>query len=149
MTTLVVGGAGLQLLLCENVADPEKRGCTLIRTIIGMSFLPNVPGAISSRINVTFAIALASDDAFAAGSLPDPEVDDDFPVGGWLYRTRFPVSDGVGEPVPMPFRIEADLRMARKLDRSTIYMSMHSSVDQGAGFVTAVNGMVRCLYKLP
>ena len=149
LTTLVVGGNGLQLLLCENVADPEKRGCTLIRTIIGLSFLANSPGSVTGRVVVTFAIALASDDAFSAGALPDPEVDDDFPIGGWLYRTRFPVMDGVGEPVPTVHRIDADIRAGRKLDRSTIYMDMHSSSEFGSSFTVAINGMVRCLYKLP
>ena len=150
LTTLASGGTGLQLLLCENVADPEKRGCTLIRIIIGLSFFPTPPGQVSGRQAVSFGIALASDDAFTGGALPDPETDDDYPVSGWLFRTTFPVFDEtLATSGPIGYRIERDIRSGRKLDRSSIYMDMHSAGDEGTQFSIGVIGLVRCLYKLP
>ena len=139
-----------QVLLCENVADPEKRGCTLIRTLLHLWVLSNNPGSTEGSMHVIFGIALASDDAFVGGALPDVEVDADYPVGGWLYRDSVLVTDMVANASMLrATELRADLRNQRKLERSSIYLEVANVLANGNSFVVRVSGIIRCLYKLP
>ena len=73
-------------LLMGNVADPEKRGCTVVRIIVHMWYVAATPGTTNSLTSIDVGIALVSDDAFSANALPEIGVADDFPVGGWYPR---------------------------------------------------------------
>ena len=145
-------GAGLgdEFLIFQDSADSEKRGCTMGRTIIGFDILPADPGVGSGSQRVSLGIALASDDAFAAGALADPETQSDYPVGGWLWRWSGVVRDetlGVG-PMVYP-RLDLDLRAMRKLDRTSVYMALKNDNLEGTAFTIRLAGLIRILYKLP
>ena len=86
----IASGGQALFLLMENVADPEKRGCTLIRTIMGVDVNCAVPGQVSGQQKVSIGIMLVSDDAFVAGAaaMPNPATESEFPVGGWLLREQ-------------------------------------------------------------
>ena len=46
-TTITNAASTTGLLLVENVADPEKRGCTVVRIIVHIYIMPAVPGNTS------------------------------------------------------------------------------------------------------
>ena len=142
--------AGNQLLV-QNVADPEKRGCTLVRMIVGIDVMVNQPGTVSGKQLITVGIGLVSDDAFSAGVFPENNVADDFPVGGWIYRAQRIIWDetlGSGVGVDK-VRFEADLRAQRKLARSSVFLQVHNGAHEGSTFSVFATGLVRALYKLP
>ena len=145
----LTSGVTATSILTENVADPEKRGCTIQRVIVGLDFSPNLPNAVNGASTISMGIGLTSDDAFAAAALPDPEVDADFPVSGWLYRNRVLITDTVTGGNWRSIRVDQDLRVARKMDRSTVFMSFRAEQMSGAAFNVHVSGLIRVLYKLP
>ncbi len=146
----VTSGAENSFLLTENVSDTEKRGCTIVRIILALELLPSVPGNVSGVQTVSMGIGATSDDAFAAGALPNAEVDTDFPVMGWLWRGKYLVRDETLATGIVPFpRIDADLRSQRKIDRSSVFVILQNTPVQGTAFNILVSGMVRVLYKLP
>ena len=152
MNNSTADGAFATFALMNNIADPEKRGCTLIRMILDFVLFPATPGAVSGRQLYSMGIGVVSDDAFSAGAtgLPNPEVDSDYPVGGWLWRKTVAVFDetlATGH-VP-PVQIQADLRAMRKLDRSTLAFMLFNGTGEGTPFAVQRIGQIRCLYKLP
>ena len=151
INTTMVTGANLLQLLTQNVADPEKRGCTLVRTLVKLVGAPAAPGATEGIMRVSFGIAMASDDAFVGGALPDVQTADDFPVGGWLWREPMFINDMVANASNMGVMAElkVDLRSQRKLDRVSLYLHGFNELVQGTGFLVRVMGLIRCLYKLP
>ena len=152
MNFSVSSGSTSEVGLVDDTADPEKRGCTLIRLIMDFWMFPSIPGAVSGRQVVTMGIGVVSDDAFAAGSsgLPNPEVDGDYPVGGWLWRHKVPIFDEtLATTGPLVIRIKEDLRAMRKLDRSTVALMMKSVSNEGTSFTVQWMGIIRALYKLP
>ena len=136
--------------LVQNVADPEKRGCTAVRMILHLQLFPTSPGAVSGVQNVQFGVGLVSDDAFVAAAMPDPSAGDDFPVGGWMYRDSLLVVDETIATGPVPFTVvKQDLKVQRKLGRSTVALMANNTAIQGSNFAIGFRGIIRILYKLP
>ena len=143
-------GARSAQLLVGNVADPEKRGCTLIRTLLALQLTPAVPGGTAGVTRVRVGVMLVSDDSFSADAMPDVEQDADFPIAGWVYRDHFLVLNHTTTAGPPHIvEIRRDLRSQRKMDRSTVTIQMHNDSISGAAFTTRLIGLVRNLYKLP
>ena len=136
-------------LLMANVSDPEARGCTLVRMVMGLQLTVESPLVASGRQLCYISVALASDDAFSGGALPDVNVSDDFPVSGWLYRDVFAVISETSPTAQMSIRFERDIRAQRKLDRASTYLTFLNAQEEGTGFAVRLQGIVRCLYKLP
>ena len=136
--------------LVEDVADPEKRGCTIVRIIVGLDLWPLAPAIANGSVNATIGIAIVSDDSFVANAMPDPEAQDDYPVSGWLYRARYRIVDTTtGGEGQTNVRVDRDLKVMRKIDRSTVVMIIHNEALEGTSFTMAFSGLVRVLYKLP
>ena len=141
-----------QINLTTQVIDPEKRGYTLVRMIMDIYLFASPPGTVSGRQLMSLGVAVVSDDAFASGAagLPDPDSEEDYPVGGWVWRTRLPVFDEtLGAGIVQPVHIEKDLRAMRKLDRSTLALLVRNDVGEGTTFAVQIIGLTRTLYKLP
>ena len=146
----VADNSSQPLLLAENVGDAEHRGCTVVRMIIHLGFNCAIPGLVSGQAIQHVGIGLVSDDAFVANALPDPETDADFPVSGWLWRDAFVyISETLATGMPEVVRIFRDLRVMRKLDRSSLVFMWHNNGIEGNGFTMQVTGIIRVLYKLP
>ena len=142
-------GASQEVLLIENVADSEKRGCTLVRTLVRLTAMPSSITSVNGIQLVHFGIGLTSDDAFAAGALPDVEIDDDYPVAGWVWRDSVYVRDSTVASAGQIVRLEAELQSQRRLDRSSVFLTFSNVPVQGTPFAVSVGGIVRMLYKLP
>ena len=153
MNSSLANNTRFQIDLLVNTADAEKRGCTVVRTLLDFQLFNATPGDVSGRQIFHMGIGLVSDDAFAAGgsAMPNPEEQDDYPVGGWMWRKSVAVFDeslanGVN---PAPVTIKEDLRAMRKLDRSTMALIIFNATGEGAPFSVQRIGIIRVLYKLP
>ena len=145
-----VANAGQQVnLIAQNVSDPEKRGCTIIRVIYHMWFLPNSPGAVNGVEQITLGIGIASDDAFSAGAIPEADTAADFPMSGWMYRDRLLVVDSIDAKDSPAVELYRDLRVSRKMERGSVYVTHESDGFVGSAFTVAFSGIIRVLYKLP
>ncbi len=69
--------------LTVNLADAEKKGATLVRTIIDLEMNLSAPG---SGGFVTLGATLVELDAIAAGAFPDVDISGEQP--GWTFRMR-------------------------------------------------------------
>jgi len=147
----VANGSTANVEIASDVGDAEKRGCTLIRTILSLWIHASTPGAVSGSQIVFLGMQLASDDAFTGGALPDVEVGADFPMAGWIWRESVFITDetlAAGGSI-QPIALWRDIRSQRKLDRSTVMLSIHSAPTEGTAFNIRVVGLMRLLYKLP
>ena len=141
-------GAQDFISLITGLAPVNMRGVTLVRTLVRLSLQSaTVAGAWGTQ-NVNLAIGVASQEAFAAGTLPDPLTSGDKPPRGWVYRTAVTAAqNGVGGPVVS--EIVADIRAARKIENGELFLIMNNSTALGTAFSVRVRGLVRCLFKLP
>ena len=143
-------GSRASFLLMQNVADPEKRGCTLIRVIMGLTLAASSPGSVSGQQKVSCGLFLVSDDAFVASAIPDVDVAADYPMGGYMWRSQYLVQDETLATGPIaPVRIDLDLHAARKVDRASVTMTWTNEPVEGSTFSVRTLGIIRCLYKLP
>ena len=137
-------------MIAQNVADPEKRGCTIVRILAHLWLTATTPGAVSGIQRVHCGIGLASDDAFSANALPDIDQDSDFPVGGWMWRDLYVIKDEtLASGVFAPIEIKVDLRAQRKMDRASVFLARSNTANEGSAFSVRMTGLVRVLYKLP
>ena len=143
-------GTPAHIRLMGQGLDPEMRGCTLIRLMPNLHLRAASPGAVSGSQMVYFGVSLVSEDAFGAGTMPNPEVTGDFPVSGWLWRDTQLVVDETLANGPMPLiEVRRDLRSMRKLDRAALILTIFNQAQEGTTFNVRISGMVRALYKLP
>ena len=134
--------------LMTGVAPVNMRGMTVIRTIIRLGLFSNSVAGAWGVQRVDLGIGIASQEAFAAGVLPDPSTATDKPPRGWVWRSSVLVSqNGVGGQVV--FNIEADIRGARKVENGEMYLIADNLISGvGATFQVNVFGLIRQLYKL-
>ena len=147
ITETIGSGSFATNLLAENVADPEKRGCTLVRLIVDMFFTPTTPLQTSSVQWLQFGIGLTSDDAYAASATPEPQDETDFPVLGWLLRSHAVIVSETS-PSAYPVHRSYDLRVARKMERSSVFITIANTAIEGTATSIRHNGLFRVLYKL-
>ena len=148
LSSVVHNGQHIQLL-AQNVADPEKRGCTMVRLIYHGWFQANSPGAVNGTQWIAIGIGLTSDDAFAAGAVSEADTADDFPVSGWVMRETVAVMDSIDAMDQRPVELFRDLRVARKLERSSLFITHESNAFVGTTQTVGFLALVRVLYKLP
>ena len=145
-SALAGGSEGSQSLM-TGVAPVNMRGMTLIRTILRLGlFSTTVAGAWGVQ-GMHMAIGVASQEAFAAGILPDPDVATDKPPRGWVWRSSVVVTQS-GATGPITQTIEADIRGARKIENGELYIIARNADLGGTTFTVLVSGIVRTLYKL-
>jgi len=143
----VAPGAQANRTLLSNTTVEERVGWTLTRMVFCYSLKAINSGIVDGHQKVDMGIGITSQEAFAAGALPDPEVPSDYPFGGWLYRCRHMVDDNVANGVPAQV-FERDLRAQRKLGRGEAYIILVNQTDIGAGFSIVLLGSIRSLYRV-
>ena len=133
--------------LSTALVPADSARATVIRTILQLNMHSNtVAGAFGIQM-IDMAIGIASQEAFLASVLPDPNVSTDKPARGWLWRTRQVVTQN-GAEAPIGRDIEADIRGARKIENGELYLIINSTGLVGTNFTTAVTGLVRTLIKI-
>ena len=147
--TIANAGQDVRSLLSTLIGN-DTQGMTLVRTIIELSLGPiNWTGAFGTQA-LDMGIGMSAQEAFLAGTLPDPSTSTEFPQNGWVIRTRKgclnPGSVSAGYELQ---KIQMDLRSQRRIDDGELYMIMDNFPGLGTAFSIQVTGIVRCLFKLP
>ncbi len=141
------GGQAIQTLF-PGIGPDDLRNATIIRTIGNLwLFSETVAGAWGVQL-FDLGIGVISQEAVAASIYPDPNVASDYPVRGWIYRTRCVVAqNGSGAPVLIPCNF--DLGSQRKLDTGVPTLVGNNDADVGTSFSVRVRGSIRTLVLLP
>jgi len=144
----VASGVQDNLTLMTGVAPVNVWRQTLVRTLISMDFhSQSIAGAFGVQM-LDVGIGITSQEAFAAGVLPDPETAGDQPSRGWIYRTRIAVAqNSIGSQVI--YSIRADIRASRKLDDGECFWVLTNTPESGTAFAVHLTGIVRQLWLLP
>ena len=143
----VGSGAQDHNTLIGSFTAQETQGWTLTRMILELGLYKQAPSSDGWQI-IDIGIGLAEQDAFAAGVIPDPNVSNDEPARGWLYRTRCVVPADATE-VLMPVMCRGDFRAQRKIDGAELYIVLNNTPGGGTAFTVEYTGIVRALYLLP
>ena len=143
----VASGAQDFFSLATGMAPINLRGATLIRTIIRLDLhSATVAGAWGVQ-RLQMGIGITSQEAFAAGVLPDPVTAGDKPSRGWIWRGSIAVAqNGIGSPVM--FDLSADIRASRKIENGELFIVFDSAPGGGTAFTVGLNGLIRTLIKL-
>jgi len=146
-STQIATGAKSEVdLLVGLTANESRSGITVMRIILMWALAALVHDSGEGSQIVTMGIGIASQEAFAAGALADPETTDDFPTGGWLFRGRArTIAFAADQPAFYERVVERDLRAKRRLNNGVLYQSITNTADQGSTHVVQVAGMTRVL----
>ncbi len=123
--------------LDSNVLFDEKKGMTLVRTLIKIEYRPTV---VDLSVQLSSGICIITGDALAAPTLPDPADGDEQP--GWIWRDSLVViSDSLSIPRQS---INLDIRAKRKFLGEDLRLVL---IQEAGSASTNVNlaGIVRCL----
>ncbi len=146
---LVVNAASVFDSLMTGVSATQTRfdRMTLLRTIVGVNigYLTHDSGEGSQLLSV--GIGIASQEAFAAGSLSDPETETDFPTKGWVWRAKYRCYGfAADQPAVFDTRVDLDLRSQRKLENGETFIIAQNAAIEGATGSVLVRGLVRQLW---
>ena len=150
--TDISGLRATQELMGTGLADTqEKRGYTLIRTLINLVLFLTIPYGATGELRLHLGIVLVSNDARDAAAYPDPGDPVDSPVQGWVWRDHGFVADVAAGPSVafVPDRIRGDIHSARKLDRASLVLVIDQVAVRGTQFDATIMGLIRNLYKMP
>jgi len=145
--TVLTGGQEL-FSLATGLAPLNLRGSTLIRTIVRLSLSSSSVSGAWGIQQAHFAIGITSQEAFAAGVVPDPATALDKPPRGWIYRSAEGVAQN-GEGTGVIHQVNADIRGARKIENGELFFVLDNVAIDGTTFTMNVVGLIRCLIKLP
>ena len=133
--------------LVTGLSTANTRSATIIRTIIRLGLFSNSVAGAWGVASLDLAIGIASQEAFVAGVVPDPNSATEKPARGWMWRTQMQVAqNGVGSQVI--YSIEADVRSGRKVENGEVYLVANNTPYTGTQFQVNVVGMIRQLYKV-
>ena len=128
---------------------PESVTVTSMRVIGSFLLVPNDPNAaITGTQAISVGIGVVSAEAFAAGVVPDPSVNGDFPARGWIYRTtrgeHHNNAGGTIEGWSYP-EWQFDVGGMRKIDRGKIFLAVDKILLSGSAHNLDMIGLVRVL----
>ncbi len=141
-------GGSDNVSLITGAAPINMRGATLIRTLVRLDFSSATVAGAWGIHECQFAIGIASQEAFAAGVLPDPRTATDKPPRGWVYRSAAGVMQNGATGGQIVTAVQADIRGARKIENGEVYLIVDSDATAGTAFTVNVRGLVRMLVKL-
>ena len=148
--TLAPGNTTSTIVLTEGIPDNEMKGMTLVRLIIQLNLLASIIDDDTGVQRMAIGIGLAGQEAIQASGtgIALPELQDEFPSSGWLWRAQYAVVSNAVPGFPYPV-IEKDLRAQRKLMYGAPYIRFVNINSQGTAFSVDIVGVVRALYLLP
>ena len=135
--------------LMTGVSTAETRNWTLLRTIILLDLAATVHDASEGDSRVDIGIGITSQEAFAAGVVPDPNVGTDKPTRGWIFRGRYryyQFAAGVNDVYSV--HVDKDIRSRRKLENGEAYLNWVNTSINGVAVARLV-GLIRMLWLIP
>ncbi len=145
----VASAAQVPVSLITGMGSAQTRAdkMTLLRTIIGLDLARTVHDSGEGSDLVACGIGVTSQEAFAAGVLPDPQTDTDFPARGWVWRAIYRVwGFASDQPAIFTRRLDLDIRSMRKLDNGEAYLLVNNAALEGVSSTIRVAGLVRQLW---
>ena len=151
MNLAVGSGSQNSVSLVTDFSNEEMRlaQLTLLRTIIGIDVGHSVHDSGEGSQIIDLGIGVTSQEAFAAGSLPDPKVGSDHPTRGWIFRARGRVFGFIAnDPAVFTWRLDRDIRSRRKLENGECYIVVDNTLSEGSSGAVAVVGLIRQLWMV-
>ena len=145
---VVASGAQLISTMMEGISVEDSRGMTVTRIIMDMHYNSATVGGAHGTEVVSVGIAVVSQEAFAAGVVPDPLVAAEEPVRGWLYKAVFMVGQSVGGGLEIQNR-NFDIRAQRKMEGGELVLIHNTTAAGGTSFSMVLTGSVRTLMRMP
>ncbi len=145
-TQVATAGQSNLDLLTNAEASQNRRGWTLVRTIMSFDIARAVHDSGEGSDQVNIGIGVVSEPALAVGStaLPDPGVGTEFPTRGWVFRGSYRVwGFAADQPAIYTYRVEKDLRAKRKLDNGAMVMSITNVALEGTSSTIQLTGWIR------
>ena len=136
---VVVNNALVGVLLDTNVSRPERKGMTLARTILDLTFRTD---AINIDQDVSLGMVMITTAAVAAVALPNPRTDDEQP--GWIWRSQRVLAQSSVDDASQFIHINEDLHSGRRYSGEDKDLLMIFSTGAG-GISIKVGGLVRLL----
>ena len=149
---IVVVGTQLVSSMMGSLDMTETRlgQLTLLRTILGLDIGASVHDQGEGSQRLAIGLGIASQEAFAAGVLPDPNQDSDFPPRGWIWRAAYRVYGfAADQPAIDRQRVDMDLRSRRKLENGISYLVADNIDVEGSGGSVRIVGRIRQLWLVP
>jgi len=142
------GADDLQTLV-GGLSEDERRGMTVVRTLIDLWLTPTISSGVVGSMTMNLGIGVCNAQAFAAGSasLPSPSINSERPPRGWIWRAGIAIMDDA-TTVPTHSRVTADVRSKRKVDAGVLYIHMDAILRTGTPFNVKTTGLIRTLYLM-
>ena len=125
---------------------------TLLRTIVRLDLAATVRDSGEGDQLVSLGIGVIGQDAFAAAgaAIPSPAVGLDFPIKGWVYRSRYRIyGNAVDDQNVDVVRIERDIRAKRLMANGRLVLIVINDANQGVATPVTYTGVIRTLYLVP
>ena len=145
----VAAGAQALVSLMTGVSATQTRfdRMTLLRTIIGFDIAYTVHDSGEGSQEFSGGIGIASQEAFAAASVSDPQTSSDFPTRGWIWRARYRIFGfAADQPTIFTRRVDLDLRGKRKLENGEAFLVVNNVDHEGVSSPFDVFGLIRQLW---
>ena len=146
---VTVANTGQQITSLMSSHDPDERvGMVLERTIISLAVTTLAANTTLGMQAVDVGIGVFSQEAFAAGAVPDPGIVTDRPSLDWVWRDRIMIQGFAAAPFAFPIERMLDLHAKRKIgDGELAIVIDNTNVDQ-SGFSIRLHGLIRTLFTL-
>ena len=141
------GSQNLRSLMGGITLDAGRRS-TIARILFSGSWASQTVVGVWGTEVISWGIGISSQEVFAAGIVPDPETEAEFPETGWLMRDRFLISQSSGDS-PVVHNRAYDLRAQRKVGTGELYLVSTQGPIDGTSFASTFHGMCRVLVRLP
>ena len=145
----VASGAELLVSLMTGLTAVQTRfdQMTLMRTLIGIDCGYTVHDAGEGSQQFDAGIAIADQVSFAAGSVPDPQTQGEFPTRGWVWRARYRLFGfAADQPTIFTRRLDLDIRARRLLENGEAFIKFSNAAIEGAASTIRVVGFIRQLW---
>jgi len=145
----VASGGQVVASLMTNFSQGTTRlqQMTLLRSVIGIDFAPVVMDSGEGSTEVSAGIGIATAEAFAAETLPDPATATDYPTRGWVWKGRYRVwATAADRAVLFTRRVDLDMRSQRKLDNGIGYLIIDNNAHEGSTVAIQAFGLIRQLW---
>jgi len=146
----VISSGGQLLATLVGQTLQELRNATILRTIVCHDYSYAVHDSGEGAQIIDVGIGITSQEAFAAGVVPDPVSAGDVPTRGWMYRCRHKLHGFAADQPAVDVRtVYRDLRGKRKLENGEAYIVIDNTASSGAASSVQVIGITRLLLMLP
>jgi len=137
--------------LTTTLSVADRRGLTLVRMIYSIWIIP-VDHVDTDTVQTCFmGTGLIESDAVTAGTLPDPNIEGDFPGRGWVVRDMVMYRSPAGVAGNLILgNFKGDIRAMRTIHQTEeLLMIFITESIAGTAQSARLEGMIRCLWKLP